>query len=149
MRVLLLIILFCAGCATPVAKLAETRWPQAVIAMPKRDVQERFLTAFASAGASIDDSNDSLLQARFPDPNAAMSKALFGCGFCADPYIKANVVFSTIGESTQIVVQYWRMIPKANGSEERMDINNNNDFNQWQKMLWEIRDQVMRKMDQS
>jgi hypothetical protein len=129
------------ACAAQPPKLTDTKWPQVVVSAPKDQMHEKFLATFAATGASIDDSSGSVLQARIPDANAGMAKAFFGCPSCADPYIKTNVIFSTVSDGTQIVVQYWRMIPKHNGSEERMEMNNTSDFNAWQKILWDLRDQ--------
>jgi hypothetical protein len=112
-------------------------------------MHERFIATMASAGASVEDSSESVIQARIPDPNAGLAKAFFGCPSCADPYIKTNVILSTVGDGTQVVVQYWRMIPKANGSEERMEVENNSDFNQWQQILWNLRDQYKPKEEAS
>lgn len=129
------------ACVSQPAKLAETRWPQVVVNAPKQQIYERFVGTLALAGATVESTNESLLQARIPDANAAWAKAFFGCPQCADPYLRTNVVFSTVGAGTQIVVQYWRVVPKATGSEDRMEIDSNNDFNQWQKILWNLRDQ--------
>lgn len=133
-----------AGCVAQPTKVTDTKWPQAIIKAPKGELREKMLAEFAAKGADIDDSGESLIQVRIPDQNAAMSKAFFGCGSCADPYIKLNVVLSTVGDGTQVVIQYWRMIPKPNGSEERMEMTSNNDFNQGQQMLWKLRDQYAR-----
>jgi hypothetical protein len=130
-----------AACVAQPPKVADTKWPQVIIKAQKSELRERILAAFAAKGAAIDDSGESLIQARIPDENAAMSKAFFGCGLCADPYIKLNVVLSAIADGTQVVIQYWRVIPKPNGSEERMEITSNTDFNQAQQMLWTLRDQ--------
>lgn len=139
--VVLLTAVALTACAAQAPKIADTKWPQAVVNAPKEQMHEKFVGTFAATGASIDDSSGSVLQARIPDSNAGMAKAFFGCPSCADPYIKTNVIFSTVTDGTQIVVQYWRMIPKANGSEERMEVESNADFNQWQQILWNLRDQ--------
>lgn len=144
MRISLAVVAVVTGltaCASQPPKLADTRWPQVIVNESKQQMYERFVGTLASSGATVESSNDSLLQARIPDANAGLAKAFFGCPHCADPYLRTNVVFSSVGGGTQIVVQYWRVIPKANGSEERMEIESSNDFNQWQKILWNLRDQ--------
>lgn len=69
---------------------------------------------------------------------------MFGCGACADPYMRVNFILSSIGEGTQVVAQYWMVIPKLGGSEERMDDTSNRDFNDAQNLLWKLRDQYVK-----
>lgn len=135
-------IAFLVGCASQPEKVADTRWPQVIINLPKEQLREAIVAAMASEGTSVEDSSESLIQARSPDPRAGVAKAFFGCASCADPYIKTTVVLSAVTGGTQIVIQYWRMIPKTNGSEQRMEIEGAADFNQVQQMLWTLRDQV-------
>ncbi len=145
---LLMILVFTvifAGCANQPPKIANTIWPQAIVNAPKNELHDRFIAAMASAGATIDDSNESLIQARIPDTNAELSKAFFGCGSCADPYIKTNVILSSVTEGTKVIVQYWRMVPQYNGSEKRMEVKQTDVFNQWQQLVWRLRDQYSKK----
>jgi hypothetical protein len=134
-----------AGCASEPPRVASTTWPQAVVNAPKNEVHERLVAAAASTGGSIEASTDSLIQVRAPDPQASMAKVFFGCPSCGDPYLRLNFVLSTIGAGTQVVAQYWRVIPKANGAEDRMEVTGNADFNQAQQMLWGLRDQYASK----
>lgn len=145
MRTILAILVtaILAGCSSAprVMPISDTPWPQTVVNAPKDEVRDRFAAAVASTGAAIERTDDSIIEMRIPDANAAMAKAFFGCPACADPYLKATAVFSQLPEGTQVVVQYWRMIPKYNGSETRMEVDQVQDYNQWQQALWNLRDQ--------
>jgi hypothetical protein len=137
-------IVVLTACANQPPKIANTTWPQAVVNAPKDELHDRFISVIASAGASIDDSSESVIQARVPD-GVSKAKAFFGCVSCADPYIKTNVILSSVPDGTQVVVQYWRIVPQYYGSEIRMEVEQNADFNQWQQILWNLRDQYNKK----
>jgi hypothetical protein len=111
-----------------------------VIPTSKSNVHEALLTAFVGAGMTIENASDSLIQGSAPTSSPELIKALAGCPSCADPYMKVNVVISSIDAGTFVVYQYWIMVPQSNGSETRLEMNKNADFNNAQKALWGLRD---------
>lgn len=129
-----------SSCVGQPRKPGQPAWPQAVIAADKSELRELFLATLAAEGAAIDESGESVLQVRIPDPNATMARLFFGCPSCADPYIKTTLVFSTVPSGTQVVVQYWRVVPTASGNESRMDMRAPADYQQWQQILDSVRD---------
>lgn len=148
MRLLLLSItgMILWGCAGEprVYPISDTRWPQTVVNAPKDQVRERFLGVLAAEGATIDRADGSMIEVRLPDAHATMTQLVLGCATCGAPFVKANVVFSEVAEGTQIVVQYWRMIPRPNGTQQQMDLPAE-DYNGWQKTLWDVRDHYAEK----
>jgi hypothetical protein len=138
--VLLCALTLLSGCAGQPRKPGQPVWPQAIISAEKSELRELFLGTLAAEGAAIDKSGESMIEVRIPDSNATLNRALFGCPACANPYIKTHVIFSTVPTGTQVVVQYWRMVPKFSGTEERMEINSQADYQQWQQILNGLRE---------
>lgn len=137
---LIFILLLLTACATQPVKVTDTRWPQAVIAAPKSELHNKFVSLLAQAGASITDISPSMIKSRGPVSNPALTKAFFGCASCGDPYVEINVILSAVPKGTLTVMQYWRMVPQYNGSVKRMAMDSSAIFNKMQKMLWQARD---------
>jgi hypothetical protein len=66
-------------------------------------------------------------------------KMFFGCGFCADPFASVTFAIASLSDAeTKVVAQYWYVVPQANGSQNRMPADSNDDFNGIQEILWKL-----------
>ena len=126
--------------APQVMRISNTSFPEATLSKSAQEVKSLLISTLTSGGAILDSSSENSLVFRIKDPNAAMRKMFFGCGFCEDPYASVTFAIAPMGDKTNVVAQYWYVVPQQNGSQNRMPSESNEDYNGIQEVLWRLSD---------
>ena len=138
----LLLLLLLTACTAQPARVTDTRWPEAIISTDRQAISEKLVSEYAGSEVLVESVSPSMISLHVPNEDAKTQKIQFGCGSCADPYIRVNFILSEIDGGVKVVSQYWRMIPNYNGLEERHDMIDAGFFNALQKLLLRLRDQL-------